>query len=100
MDLCFIVTNNHLQIPPRCFKCFSRESKTPASVRASEFLPFLVAVKSTNTQINHVMKTHLQKYGLALLTASVALGLTSCATAQPAATASNGGKKPNVVILM
>jgi arylsulfatase A-like enzyme len=46
------------------------------------------------------MNTHLQKYGLTMLTASAALGLTSCATAQPAATGGGGGKKPNIVMLM
>ncbi|MDD5141608.1 MAG: arylsulfatase [Verrucomicrobiales bacterium] len=46
------------------------------------------------------MNNHLQKYCLTVLTASAALGLTSCATAQPAATASSGGKKPNILFIM
>jgi len=39
------------------------------------------------------MKTHLQKYGLTVLIASAALSLTSCATAQPAATAGGAATK-------
>jgi arylsulfatase len=47
------------------------------------------------------MNIHLQKYGLTMLTASAALGLTSCATAQPAASSGGGGNtRPNIVMLM
>jgi arylsulfatase A-like enzyme len=46
----------------------------------------------------------LIKYGLTVLSASTALGLTSCATAQPAGNASSSaggsGKKPNIVFIM
>jgi arylsulfatase A-like enzyme len=42
----------------------------------------------------------LFKHGLTALTASAALGLTSCATAQPAATAGGGATKPNIVVIM
>jgi arylsulfatase len=41
-------------------------------------------------------------YGLTLLTASATLGLTSCATAQPANNSSStgGGKQPNILVIM
>jgi arylsulfatase len=42
----------------------------------------------------------LFKHGLTALSATAALGLTSCATAQPAATASSGASKPNIVFIM
>jgi arylsulfatase len=53
-------------------------------------------------------RSNLIRYGLTVLTASSALGLTSCATAQPAgaggtaqpAAADSGGKKPNIVVIM
>jgi arylsulfatase len=45
-------------------------------------------------------RTTLVKYGLTALSASATLGLTSCATAQPAAAGGGGEKKPNVVMLM
>ena len=52
-------------------------------------------------------RSNLIKYGLTVLTASAAVGLTSCATAQPAGggaamaqPASSGGKKPNIVVIM
>ena len=44
----------------------------------------------------------LLNYGMAALTVSAALGLTSCATAQPAST-DNGGSgqtKPNIIVIM
>ena len=44
-------------------------------------------------------KNSLFKYGLTALSASAALGLTSCATAQPAAS-SGGNTRPNIVMLM
>ena len=44
-------------------------------------------------------KNALFKYGLTALSASAALGLTSCATAQPAAS-SGGNTRPNIVMLM
>ena len=43
-------------------------------------------------------RNKLLNYGITALTASAALGLTSCATAQPAA--GGGGGKPNIVMLM
>ena len=42
----------------------------------------------------------LFKHGLTALTATAALGLTSCATAQPAATAGGSATKPNIVVIM
>ncbi|MFZ0827821.1 MAG: arylsulfatase [Verrucomicrobiia bacterium] len=54
-------------------------------------------------------RSNLIKYGLTVLTASAAVGLTSCATAQPAAAggtaqpaaaADTGTKKPNIVFIM
>jgi arylsulfatase A-like enzyme len=52
-------------------------------------------------------RNNLTRYGLAVLSASAALGLTSCATAQPAPSdqssgMSNGGSqnKPNIVVIM
>ena len=42
----------------------------------------------------------LIKHGLTVLSASATLGLTSCATAQPAAAGGRSEKKPNVVMLM
>ncbi len=44
----------------------------------------------------------LLNYGMAALTASAALGLTSCATAQPASTDNGGGgqTKPNIIVIM
>jgi hypothetical protein len=45
------------------------------------------------------MKAHLQKYGLTVLTASAALGLTPCAAAQPAATSGGNNNRPNIVML-
>jgi arylsulfatase A-like enzyme len=44
-------------------------------------------------------KNSLFKYGLTALSASAALGLTSCATAQPAAS-DGSGQRPNIVMLM
>ena len=54
-------------------------------------------------------RINLTKYGLTVLSASAALGLTSCATAQPAASggataqpmaAGGGGQKPNILFIM
>ena len=45
-------------------------------------------------------RSTLIKYGLTALSASAALGLTSCATAQPAASGGGGDKRPNIVMLM
>ena len=51
-------------------------------------------------------RSNLIKYGLTVLTASAAVGLTSCATAQPAgggaamAQPASSGKKPNILFIM
>ena len=49
-------------------------------------------------------RNNLIKYGLTMVSASATLGLTSCATAQPAAsgggTSASGDKRPNIVMLM
>jgi arylsulfatase A-like enzyme len=42
----------------------------------------------------------LIKYGLTAVSASATLGLTSCATAQPAASAGGGNTRPNIIMLM
>jgi arylsulfatase A-like enzyme len=44
-------------------------------------------------------RNNLVKYGLTVLTASMAIGLTSCAPAQPAG-GSSSGTKPNILVIM
>src|SRR5277367_5801571 len=44
-------------------------------------------------------RSNLSKYGLTALSATVVLGMTSCATAQPNS-AGGGDKKPNIVVIM
>ena len=45
-------------------------------------------------------KNSLFKYGLTALSASAALGLTSCATAQPTAAGGGTAKRPNIMFIM
>ena len=45
-------------------------------------------------------RNNLMKYGLTVVSASAVLGLTSCATAQPAAGGGGGDKKPNILFIM
>ena len=56
--------------------------------------------KPTKKESKNMKRKSIINSGLSLLTASTALGLTSCATAQPAASSGGGDKKPNVVMLM
>src|SRR5208283_5040483 len=52
------------------------------------------------TKRKSMKRTNLVKYGLTVVSASATLGLTSCATAQPAASAGGGEKRPNILFIM